>query len=100
MGPPGTITRTHYDAASAHGWLGQVVGRKLFILYSPADTPYLYSIPGELETQQSDVDPLAPGVDGVHPLYIHARPLAIVLEAGQAIVIPKVLAQAVRILHG
>lgn len=42
MGPPGTITRLHYDAGSAHGYIGQVLGRKLFVLFSPSDTPYLY----------------------------------------------------------
>ena len=42
MGPPGTITRLHYDAARAHGYLGQVIGRKLFVVYPPSDTPFLY----------------------------------------------------------
>lgn len=42
MGPPGTVTRLHYDAGAAHGYLGQVVGRKLFVLFPPTDTPFLY----------------------------------------------------------
>lgn len=42
MGPPGTITRLHYDAGRAHGYLGQVIGRKLFVLYPPSDEPHLY----------------------------------------------------------
>ena len=42
MGPAGTITRLHYDAGSAHGYTGQVQGRKLFVLFPPSDTPYLY----------------------------------------------------------
>ena len=42
MGPPGTITRLHFDAARAYGYLGQVIGRKLFVVYPPSDTPFLY----------------------------------------------------------
>ncbi|WP_442514448.1 cupin-like domain-containing protein, partial [Pseudomonas promysalinigenes] len=42
MGPPGTVTRLHCDAGAAHGYLGQVVGRKLFVLFPPTDTPFLY----------------------------------------------------------
>ena len=41
MGPPGTVTRLHFDAARAHGYLGQVRGRKLFVVYPPSDTPFL-----------------------------------------------------------
>ena len=42
MGPPGTITRLHFDAAHAHGYLGQVQGRKLFVVFPPSDSPFLY----------------------------------------------------------
>ena len=52
MGPVGISTRLHYDAGDAHGWLAQVVGRKLFILYPPSDGRHLYSIPGEVEVKR------------------------------------------------
>lgn len=87
-GPRGTITRLHFDSGDAHGWLAQVHGRKLFVLYSPEDSKYLYEIPGEEETTQSFIDPLNPDFQRF-PLYQHARPLAVVLEEGQAILIPK-----------
>jgi Cupin-like domain len=60
MGPAGTITRLHFDAGAAHGWLGQVQGRKLFVLYPPADAPHLYKMESEAETEQSPIDPLCP----------------------------------------
>ena len=59
LGPAGTTTRLHFDAVDAHGWLAQVVGTKLFVLFSPTDTAALAPIPGETETVQSEVDPLA-----------------------------------------
>ncbi len=88
IGPAGSTTRLHFDAGSAHGWLGQIEGRKLFILFPVSDTPYLYPIPGESETEQSSVDPLAPDLHA-HPLYANATPHAFVLLPGQAVVIPQ-----------
>ena len=88
VGPAGSTTRLHFDAGEAHGWLGQVKGRKLFILFPASDTPYLYPIPGETETEQSSIDPLAPDL-AAHPLYHMASPLAFVLSPGEAVVIPE-----------
>ena len=73
MGPAGTITRLHFDAGSAHGWLAQVVGRKLFVLYPPSDTPRLYPLASEKETQQSPIEPLAADNATKFPLYAEAR---------------------------
>jgi len=87
-GPRGTITRLHYDSGGAHGWLAQVHGKKLFVLYSPDDSKYLYEIPGEEETTQSFIDPLNPDYE-TYPLYRYAQPIAVVVEEGQAILIPK-----------
>lgn len=88
IGPAGATTRLHFDAGQAHGWLGQVQGRKLFILFPASDTPFLYNILGETETEQSSIDPLAPDV-GTHPLYQQATPLAFILSPGEAVLIPQ-----------
>ncbi|KAK9915224.1 hypothetical protein WJX75_006445 [Coccomyxa subellipsoidea] len=89
MGPPGTVTRLHYDAGAAHGYLGQVIGRKLFVLYPPTDTPFLYRIEGETETVQSAIDPLDPCTSNKYPLYTLTSPVAFVLHPMEAVVIPQ-----------
>ena len=67
MGPVGNITRLHFDAHHAHGWLAQVKGSKLFILYPPSDTDLLQPLEGEATTQ-SPIDPLAPDLE-IFPNY-------------------------------
>jgi hypothetical protein len=88
IGPPGTITRLHYDAGDAHGWLAQVQGRKLFVLYPPSDSPNLYPMDTEVETVQSPIDPLHPDT-GRWPKYRHCKPQTCIVRPGEAIVIPK-----------
>ena len=48
LGPAGTVTRLHADAGDAHGWLAQLWGAKLFVLYPPTDAPHLRLIPTEV----------------------------------------------------
>ena len=48
LGPAGTVTRLHADAGEAHGWLAQVWGAKLFVLYPPTDAPHLRVLPNEV----------------------------------------------------
>lgn len=88
IGPPGTITRLHYDAGDAHGWLAQVCGRKLFVLFPPSDSSNLYPLETEVETVQSPIDPLHPDTDR-WPNYCHCKPQACLVQPGEAIVIPK-----------
>jgi chloride channel 7 len=57
IGPAGNITRLHFDAHQAHGWLSQIKGRKLFVLFPPKDTVALCPLKGEATTQ-SPIDPL------------------------------------------
>lgn len=88
VSPPGALTRLHYDAGDAHGWLAQVAGRKLFVLLPPSATPLLHPLTSETETVQSPIDPLRP--DGERwPEYRRARPLATVVGSGETVVIPK-----------
>ncbi len=46
------MTRLHYDAGDAHGWLAQLWGAKLFVLYPPEATPLLRVIPEEARRRQ------------------------------------------------
>ena len=48
LGPAGTVTRLHADAGDAHGWLAQVWGAKLFVLYPPTDAPHLRVLRNEV----------------------------------------------------
>jgi len=95
VGPTGTITRMHQDAGDAHGWLGQVTGRKLFILCPPSDAPYLRKIPGEKETSQSFVDPLdflgddREGRAKNALFWEEASPVVCILHPGEIVLIPR-----------
>ena len=90
MGPAGNITRLHFDAHRAHGWLAQVKGRKLFLLYPPRDTPKLYPLEGEATTQ-SPVDPLIPMADHRerYPDFERAELFSCVLQEGETLLIPE-----------
>jgi len=87
IGPPGTITRLHYDAGDAHGWLGQLKGRKLFFLFPPSNREVLKPLPSEKETVQSALDPLT--LDFSAAKDSDLKPMAIVLEPGDAILVPR-----------
>ncbi|CAL6359701.1 unnamed protein product [Bathycoccus prasinos] len=62
IGPAGCITRLHYDAQNAHGFLAQTKGRKLFVLFHPAAdvgaTNCCSSADEQTEMNQSLIDPL------------------------------------------
>ncbi len=116
LGPRATVTRLHYDAGDAHGWLAQLWGAKLFVLFPPQDTPLLARIPEEArwhgergfccvrmhfcmteriacaaaqtETVQSDVDPLAPPGHAAAPPP-GATPYVALLQPGEAVIIPR-----------
>jgi chloride channel 7 len=85
-GPLGAITRLHYDAGDAHGWLGQVSGRKLFVFYPPSAAPMLYPI----EDSHASVDPLDPDYER-YPLFRQAlsRARVCVLNPGEVVLCPR-----------
>lgn len=85
IGPPGCITRLHYDAGDAHGWLGQISGRKLFILFPPKSSRALNPLETEKETIQSALDPFRTSEADLKKL----NGMAVILEPGDLIVIPK-----------
>lgn len=87
VGPRGTITRLHFDAHHAHGWLAQVKGEKLFVLFPPSDSPKLNPLSGE-QTTQSPIDPLRPDFTRYPECKSASLHYAIVKE-GETIVIPE-----------
>jgi hypothetical protein len=81
ISPQGAITRLHYDSGDAHGWLGQVAGRKLFVFYPPSS-----ELP-VVEESHSSLDPLNPELHN-----LGARldpPYACVLAPGEIVLNPR-----------
>jgi hypothetical protein len=78
VGPAGAFSKLHYDALSTHAYLGQFFGTKRCVLFSPADSPYLYG---------GAVDPSAPDLDR-YPLYEKATPFECVLQPGELVFLP------------
>ena len=104
VGPAGCITRLHFDAHGAHGWLAQVRGRKLFVLVPPGDSEKLgpfhhgaggadptagsSAAAGATERSQSPIDPLDPDFERF-PGYRDARIFVAVCRPGDVILIPR-----------
>jgi len=87
LGPRLTVTRTHIDAHDAHGWLAQIEGRKLFVLYPPTDAAALRC--GE-DATQSRWDPLRLALGEAEASGGGAlRPHVAVVEPGEAILVPR-----------
>ena len=78
IGPEGAFSRLHIDGHSTHAYLGQFYGTKRCVLFSPADTPYLYG---------GAVDPSAPDLER-YPLYAKATPIECVLQPGELVFLP------------
>ena len=107
IGVRGCVTRLHYDAGDAHGWLAQVSGSKLFILFSPLDSKHLGAPPAErspavpeCDANQAFLDPLLPAKNIMHsdgqpahpplPTYSEATMHVAVVSPRDLIIIPKV----------
>jgi hypothetical protein len=76
----------HYDIYHTHGFVTQVYGDKEFILFSPEDSPFLYSNPES--PNRSLVDDLdKPDLDRF-PLFAKATPLKATVRAGETIFNP------------
>ena len=85
-GPRFTITRLHFDSHDAHGYLGQVEGRKLFVFFPPSDASKLGVIP--TENSHARVDPLCPDLSRF-PEFRDARPRVCVLSPGEVVLNPR-----------
>jgi hypothetical protein len=84
-GPNQVATVLHRDCA--HAFLGQLIGRKRFRLYSPDQTPYLYVHKSYDRDQPCWVDPWEPDLDRF-PLFAQAKAVEFLLEPGWLLVIP------------
>jgi len=83
---PGTLTPLHHDLAE--NIFLQLVGRKRFLLYPPAASPWLYSYPfASALPNYSRVDP--ENIDEQRfPLSRAVSPIEVVLEPGEALYLP------------
>jgi len=82
-GTGGSFPNTHYDVLRLHVLLSQILGRKRFILFSPAQTPFLYA-----KNNKSLINDVENPDLEKFPLFAKAVPLRFVLEAGETLFIP------------
>jgi len=78
LGPKGAVTPLHSDIWGTHAWLSQIVGRKRWILFSPAQRDLHYG-------SQVRVD--APDLDK-YPRYREVRPIEATIGPGDTIFVP------------
>jgi len=85
------VTPTHFD--QFENLLLCVCGTKRLWLYPPSDAPYLYPPPGK-EPSRSAAPPfklyhdLSPDLQASYPALVHARPLEVILRAGDLLYLP------------
>ena len=78
VGPEESLSRLHFDFLNSHAYLAQIVGSKLCILFSPADSDFLYG---------GDVNPEHPDLDKF-PLFKTATAFVCILNPGELLLIP------------
>lgn len=85
-GPGTTFPSLHFDDSYDHAYVTQILGDKVFCMYSPDQTPYMYPVPDRPKMS------LIPDINKVDldrfPLFAKARPIRFVLRQGEAIFIP------------
>jgi len=85
-GPGGRFPYLHYDVMHLHAWITQLHGDKEFTLYSPKQEEFLYvnaNVPWQSAIRNHhNVDHAA------YPLFRNARPLKVILRAGETLFIP------------
>jgi 50S ribosomal protein L16 3-hydroxylase len=85
-GPNQISTLLHRDSGDA--FLGQLIGRKRFKLYSPDQTPYLYVFKSYNRDQPCWVNPWEPDFERF-PLFREAFATEFILEPGELVIIPR-----------
>jgi len=78
VGPKGAVTPLHLDIWGTHAWLGQLVGRKRWILFSPDQQPFLYNC--NVEAHDPDFDRF--------PLFKNTKPVECTIGPGDLIFVP------------
>lgn len=81
----GAFPVLHTDALSMHTQITQLYGAKEFYLFSPDQTPYMY--PKAENSRISAVDAFNPDYEKF-PLFRHARPVRVTVEAGETLLFP------------
>lgn len=79
------VTSLHCD--SGHGFLCQVFGRKKFLLYSPDQEEFLYPVRAYNHYRPCWVGP-GQSDDADFPLFKQARPIEVVVNPGEVLLIP------------
>jgi histone arginine demethylase JMJD6 len=77
----------HYDYLHVHAFLMQIYGRKLFVVYPPEQTPFLYAKEG-VDTNKSNVGDLDNVDLRKFPCFANAVPTSFILEAGETLFVP------------
>jgi Cupin-like domain len=87
IGGAGVVSPLHHD--SMHNIFMQIRGRKRFVLYSPADSQYLYPYPADSKVphmSQLNID----HVDHHRfPLFRQAEAIEVVVEPGSSLYLPR-----------
>jgi hypothetical protein len=78
IGPEGSLSALHRDYWNTHGYLAQIQGRKQAILFSPADSGFLYS--GQVDPERPDFEQF--------PLFERATAYECVIEPGETLLTP------------
>jgi hypothetical protein len=85
-GAGGSFPFLHYDLCFSHASLSQVYGRKMFILYSPDQSEYVY--PSPTYKNQSQVRNPDKADLTKFPLFAKAVPTVFTLDPGETVFIP------------
>ena len=88
----------HFDNMHTHAFLMQLHGSKEYVVYSPAQTPWLYPRPGIESNKSSIADIDHPDLDRF-PLFARAVPGRCVLRAGEMLFVPSGWWHTARILE-
>jgi len=75
----------HIDDLGVHAFITQHFGDKQLIVYPPDQEPFLYRIQNARFSEIKDVD--HPDLEK-YPLFVHAKPIRIVLHAGESVFMP------------
>ncbi|MBS1600367.1 MAG: cupin-like domain-containing protein [Bacteroidetes bacterium] len=75
----------HIDDLGVHAFITQHYGDKHFVVYPPDQEPYLYRVNKDRFSQIPDVD--NPDLEKF-PLFAQAKPIRIVLHAGESVFMP------------
>lgn len=106
VGAPGaTLPYIHHERIHHHGFTTLTFGQKLFTLYSPDQSPYMYPQDGLLRQKSRIADPETVDLDQ-YPLFANAVAAKRVLDPGQTLFIPagwwhtsKILSASINVHH-